>query len=686
MGAFLKTGDIYRGNSESPVMAEVHTIRTDSEDMTDKTDRDIAREHKEQGNWEAAVSGYDRACAVDPGDLSLFFERGCVKLEKGDFSEADEDLSKVLSHRPQDLNALFNRGICRLRLTMYADAREDFSAFLQQFSDDAEALLYRGRCHLELGQAEEAVSDFDHALQIDATLASAAFHRGRAFLSLKKWRTAICNFDKTLRLSSEYDDAYFNRAWCKGKVGDHPGAVQDFDSYLEIHPDDVESYVCRGNRYFDMGDYEHAVEDYEKATSIEQEAEQKYRALANEAEELKQFELSGSAEDLAVLFSKIGRIRLDAGETKTAVVWFNRAIGADKKYAEAWRCRGMARCQLEQFHGAILDCSQALDLDPENSQIWCDLGRTRQKLDRHEEAIAGFSRAIELNAGEAVAYLNRAFSRQTLGDREGALSDLHRAFELRPELVAQHLDTLTELEMETFQPLRESPITSQIDEIPIPDPILSAQVCQGETSPQSVETLPLVSTKQLRFVSEKVHPKKRNRLGKIASKLIREVLIAAVAILAAISLIKATDVVYTTISLVRYGIQTGNIPYHSQHCKKLYCIRTDTSPKHICGSSGRLSETFLYFCPKHQRSSNLAFLDLSLLGTMLWWVYCLSVGAMVYVCYSLAIMLVGGLFVVPLTLMFSKPCRRGVLRGLLKASAVIAVLPALISSVVYVWW
>jgi tetratricopeptide (TPR) repeat protein len=657
--------------------------------MTDKTDRDIAREHKEQANLEAVASGYEPECAADPDDLSLLFDRGCVKLERGDFSEAVEDLSTVLQHRPQDLNALFNRGICRLRLTRYAEAREDFSAFLQQRADDAEALSYRGRCHLELEHVEEALVDFDRALHIDATLASAAFHRGRAFQSLKKWRTAICDYDKTLRLSSEYDDVYFNRAWCKGKVGDHPGAAQDYDSYLKIHPDDVESYVYRGNRYFDMGDYKRAVEDYGKATSLEQHAERKYHALLAEAEELKQFEQRGSAEDLADLFSKIGRNRLDAGETNTAMIWFNRAIDADKSYVEAWRGRGMARCRLEQFHGAILDCSQALQLDPENSQIWCDLGMTRQKLDRHEEAIAGFSRAIELNAGEADAYLNRAFSRQTLGDRQGALLNLQRAFELRPDFVAQHLDVLTDLETETNLPPAHPTLTPHITESPSSDAVDTVLTNPGfreELRTETVECLSSALVKKTTLESVEAQPRKRSWSGKIVSVLLKEGLVAAVAILAALSLIKASDVIYTTFSIARYGIQTGEIPYQSQHCKKLYCFRTDTTSKHICGSAGRLSESFLSFCPEHQRSSNLAFLDLSLLGTMLWWLYCLCVGVMVYACYALVIMLTGGLFVIPFALLLPKPRRRGVLKGLLTASAAIAVVPALISNVVYVWW
>jgi hypothetical protein len=163
--------------------------------------------------------------------------------------------------------------------------------------------------------------------------------------------------------------------------------------------------------------------------------------------------------------------------------------------------------------------------------------------------------------------------------------------------------------------------------------------------------------------------------------------IAATAVgLAGLAVVKGIDVLYAGEQFVEHWSDPSAVPADADLCKALFCRRADTEMKHIAGSAHRQSETFAAFCPEHSRTDWLCFLDISHLGTLLWYAY----GAAVLVCTILWASLAGfttlAVLGSPALLVLDAERRKaffglcatiGVLFGALIGSA---------ASVAYVWW
>ena len=67
--------------------------------------------------------------------------------------------------------------------------------------------------------------------------------------------------------------------------------------------------------------------------------------------------------------------------------------------------------------------------------------------------------------------------------------------------------------------------------------------------------------------------------------------------LAGFAVVKGVDVLYSSAYMVQHWSDEQAFPPHAQFCKGLFCRRTDTTSKHICGSEKAQSERLISFCP-----------------------------------------------------------------------------------------
>jgi hypothetical protein len=156
--------------------------------------------------------------------------------------------------------------------------------------------------------------------------------------------------------------------------------------------------------------------------------------------------------------------------------------------------------------------------------------------------------------------------------------------------------------------------------------------------------------------------------------------------LAAFSVVKGTDVIYATGYSLAHWSDEQAFPTGAEFCKGLYCRRTDTTQKHVAGSQHRQSETFAYFCPDHQRSDYLVFLDLSHLGTLSWYFYGACVLVTTACWYALATALVSGVVAGPAYLLAGQKTRTQISGFWLGTSVLLGIILAIPSCGLYVWW
>ena len=128
----------------------------------------------------------------------------------------------------------------------------------------------------------------------------------------------------------------------------------------------------------------------------------------------------------------LGWDKFRKGDYQGAIEAFDRAIGLNPNYADAYSRRGIARAALKDNQGAIADYNQALKLDPKNFIAYIGRGNIRSASGDKQGALADFNQALKIDPNDAKLYVNRGVIRYQLEDKQGALADFNQALKIDP--------------------------------------------------------------------------------------------------------------------------------------------------------------------------------------------------------------------------------------------------------------
>jgi Flp pilus assembly protein TadD len=110
--------------------------------------------------------------------------------------------------------------------------------------------------------------------------------------------------------------------------------------------------------------------------------------------------------------------------------YWDRAIAANPKMAEAYNNRGLAFYNLERHQEAIKDFSQAIRMKPQYAEAFNNLGNAYYALDQYEKAEANFNKSLQLKPKYSKALLNRGLAYFQMKKNEESCKDFRRACDL----------------------------------------------------------------------------------------------------------------------------------------------------------------------------------------------------------------------------------------------------------------
>ncbi len=204
---------------------------------------DLANIYRDRGwtyylneQYQLAMSDYDRAISINPGDAGFFNDRGLIwmALENNDRAMQDYDQSILLApnyalpymnrgralanlKRPNEALVAFAAAIVRdasmwlayeNRALIYeqrADWRgcyDDGNKMTQLQPNNRLGYEYRGRAYLEVGQYQPAIDDFTRAISIDSGEIYSYRLRGRAYYFLNRFDNAMADYQAALRITA----------------------------------------------------------------------------------------------------------------------------------------------------------------------------------------------------------------------------------------------------------------------------------------------------------------------------------------------------------------------------------------------------------------------------------------------------------------------------------------------------
>ena len=106
----------------------------------------------------------------------------------------------------------------------------------------------------------------------------------------------------------------------------------------------------------------------------------------------------------------IGRNALYFEDYVLSIQYFNQVIRAKSWLAEPYFYRAVAKINLDDYQGAIDDCTLCLQRNPFLTQAYYARGIANQSLDRFDEAIEDYKKGLEFKPEDRQMMINMAMA------------------------------------------------------------------------------------------------------------------------------------------------------------------------------------------------------------------------------------------------------------------------------------
>lgn len=128
----------------------------------------------------------------------------------------------------------------------------------------------------------------------------------------------------------------------------------------------------------------------------------------------------------------IGRNALYFEDYVLSIQYFNQVINAKPYLYEPYFYRGLAKLNLDDFHGAESDCSLSIDRNPFVISSYQVRGLARINLDDYKGAVADYEKALKYDPENVGIWHNLTLCKMQMKDWKGAETDLGKLLQVSP--------------------------------------------------------------------------------------------------------------------------------------------------------------------------------------------------------------------------------------------------------------
>lgn len=124
--------------------------------------------YSKQGNHLLAMSMYDQAIRISPGDMGLYYKRASIFGAAGQYGSAIKDLNRVIGQGRMGKDrypaAIRFRADCFMALGQMQKASEDYMAFLRKAPKDGKVWSYLVEAYALMGRTDLALQAVNKGL------------------------------------------------------------------------------------------------------------------------------------------------------------------------------------------------------------------------------------------------------------------------------------------------------------------------------------------------------------------------------------------------------------------------------------------------------------------------------------------------------------------------------------------
>jgi len=112
---------------------------------------------------------------------------------------------------------------------------------------------------------------------------------------------------------------------------------------------------------------------------------------------------------------------------RQALIYLNKAVAKDPKFANVYSNRGNAYRDLKQYPKALNDYNKAISLNPAHVKAYNNRGNIYYQQKKYQQALKDYNQCIRLNPNYTFAYVNRGLVFYQLKNKSRACKDFKKA-------------------------------------------------------------------------------------------------------------------------------------------------------------------------------------------------------------------------------------------------------------------
>lgn len=234
----------------------------------------------------------------------------------------------------------------------------------------------RAFCQHKLHEPMLAAADLGACVGLAPQSSWAHFNRAYLLDDQGRKLNASAAYSEAIKYAPTFTSAYFNRGLARLELRDYAGALEDFLKVQELGRDDALIAAGRAMACEGLGRHDEADQLFEKALAPSSSTAPKTLermswtyafAVAHRApriaEEVFDKILQSDSRQREALYGK-GMLRMQAGDLRQAIRWFDDAVAADPAFLEPLRYRAVSLARLGELEQAVADANFCVGKQP----------------------------------------------------------------------------------------------------------------------------------------------------------------------------------------------------------------------------------------------------------------------------------------------------------------------------------
>jgi len=194
---------------EESIEITLKTVEAEAERTSSAADKSFLKGNKlyAEQKYVEAVSAYEEAVALDPGNWGYRLNLGLSLKKAGRLEEALTAFRKAVELNPESYSANKETGEALGMATQFAEARPFYEKAAALSPDDPDAQYNLGVCLVNIGESEAALARFQKAVELKPDYAEAHYQMGTILVGQNKAAEACASLEKFLALAPGHEKA-----------------------------------------------------------------------------------------------------------------------------------------------------------------------------------------------------------------------------------------------------------------------------------------------------------------------------------------------------------------------------------------------------------------------------------------------------------------------------------------------